>query len=207
MSGPKWSQFANAIQELENSVPDFTVDIRCPKCSDEYDVSRVRRVDLLYDISRELHTKVSPVQVAADDTSDAYSGQEAFDIDERASSAPGPVSPPRTAPTSKRESSLSTSNSNHTRQLSGEASSTTSSARRLKHKFKKSTTRLVPMNFSSCLSIDGDFVIVWTREQVCCYNIVNLYWSPMVWVNDILLAAGSGNHFAVVSGAASKSVS
>jgi hypothetical protein len=113
MSGPKWSQFANAIQELENSVPDFTVDIRCPKCSDEYDVSRVRRVDLLYDISRELHTKVSPVQVAADDTSDAYSGQEAFDIDERASSAPGPVSPPRTAPTSKRESSLSTSNSNH----------------------------------------------------------------------------------------------
>jgi hypothetical protein len=207
MSGPKWNQSANAIQELENSVPDFTVNIRCPKCSDEYDVSRVRRVDLLYDISRELRTKVSPAQVAADDTSDAYSRQEASDIDECTSSAPGLVSPPRTATTSSRESSLSTPNSNHTRQLSGKASSTASSARRLKHKFKKPITRLAPMNFSSCLSTDGDFVIVWTRGQVCCYNIVSPYWSPMVWVSDILLAAGSGNHFAVVSGAASKSVS
>jgi hypothetical protein len=206
-SGCEWSHFANAIQELEKSVPDFAVNIRCPRCSDEYDVSRVRRVDLLYDISRELRSKVSPVSVAADEAPDAHSGPEASDADERPSSAHGLASAPWTAPASNRDSFLSASNSNHTRKPSGETSSTASSTRRLRDKFKKSTPLRAPMNFSSSLSVDGDFVIVWTRGQVCCYNIIEKTWSPMVWAKDITLAAGSGNHFAVVSGAASKSVS
>lgn len=179
------------------------MDIICPRCLDESQVSWVRRIDPLYDIGQAIQKSLKVEQTPADEISE--NGLSETKMSKTEKPLPdAPQSGQAVREEGNRRSFLSTTDSSHTRELSADTDSTSSSVLRLRNRFRKSTPTTVLPEVASALSADGLFLMAWTSTQISCYDIPRNEWCPSLWINDIIMAAGAGDHVVVVSEGSAK---
>ena len=90
-------------------------------------------------------------------------------------------------------------NFHHSRPNSGDNTSQSGSSRGKRSSSSKSGSSTSKMDFFSKVFTDGNFVLAFTSDHICCYDCEMETWSNGCFFKKIIMAAGSGIRYAVIS--------